>query len=244
MTITRKVIPDPSSDIWRQNTSGKVTLYILKTHNVYSFIYLLILFLRSINRWRSCRWFDQSASTSIKSASTDQSASSSSRLARVYKPSELLHFRHSAFLSLKTLFTVNKSMDEFLDCILGHDEVTYSVPAEPQQQPERSAGDNGQAAKRGHSGEQVSFFVFVYYHCFIIVHFCIVSVQSPAGEEAEGSGERRSCKGRASNGRASNGRTSQTHPAPKGRSVQARQAKAWKDWTGLFVFVCCFFCML
>ena len=45
-------------------------------------------------------------------------------------------------------------MDGFLDDILGYDEVTYSVPDERQQQPERSAGDNGQAAKRGHSSEQ------------------------------------------------------------------------------------------
>ena len=58
-------------------------------------------------------------------------------------------------------------MDELLDDLFDYDgEVTYSVPDQPkqQQQPEHSAGDNGQAAKRGHSGEQqvsVLFFWFI-----------------------------------------------------------------------------------
>ena len=57
-------------------------------------------------------------------------------------------------------------MNDFLDDILGYDEVTDSVPDEPQQQPKRSADVNGQAAKRGHSGEQVSFcFLFIIFVC-------------------------------------------------------------------------------
>ena len=53
-------------------------------------------------------------------------------------------------------------MDEFLDDILGYDETSYDVPADPKQQqpeqpqrkPEQRGQAGGQAAKRGHGGEQ------------------------------------------------------------------------------------------
>ena len=134
-------------------------------------------------------------------------------------------------------------MDELLDDILGYDEVTYSVPDEPQQQqqqPERSAGDNAQAAKRGHSGEQqVSVpFVYYYFEYYFVLIFVLFQFKAPQTKKPKAAE-----KGEVAKGEQPKGEQPKFHRQPKAvySKVEPKAEKAERAKVDL-LFPCFHFC--